>query len=191
MKRNIYVLGNPLVPQDCLPVKLIPYLRKKIPEFKFIHLDPTEEIELDESGELILLDTVIGIKKVKKFNGLNHWILSPRISLHDYDLPLQLGLLTKLKKISKVIIIGIPENGKLENIIREVSFIIHNSFLNPAEFKKMRSTTHTRIKGTNNFLYFTFYRLFTIQIINIFLQISSNCFLYYDLISICGDNNLT
>jgi hypothetical protein len=127
MKRNVYVLGNPLVPKDCLPLKLIPHLRKKIPEFNFIHLDPTEEIDLSKNRELIFLDTVIGIKKVKKFHSLNHWNLSPRVSPHDYDLPLQLGLLAKLKKISKLTIIGIPENGKLENILEEISFLILNS----------------------------------------------------------------
>jgi len=127
MKRNVYVLGNPLVLKDCLPFKLLPHLRKKIPGFNFIHLDPTEEIDLGKNGELIFLDTVIGIKKVTKFNSLNHWTLSPRVSPHDYDLPLQLGLLAKLKKISKVTIIGIPENGKLKDILKEVSFLILHS----------------------------------------------------------------
>lgn len=127
MKRHIYVLGNPLVPQDCLPVKLIPYLRKKIPEFKFIHLDPTEEISINQNEELILIDSVVGIKKVTRLNNLRHFEISPRVTPHDFDLPLQLGLLLKLKKIKKFIIIGIPSDGKLHETIEEIQKILKSS----------------------------------------------------------------
>lgn len=119
MKRTVYFLGNVLVKKDSLPVRLISKLKKEFPGFSFIHLDPTEEIVPSENQELILIDTVIGIDKVTKFNDLNHWTISSRNTVHDFDLPVSLGILKKLGRIKKVMIIGVPSGGKLGTILKE------------------------------------------------------------------------
>lgn len=124
MKKVIFVAGNPLVGNDSLPVKLISKLQKQFPDYDFVHWDPTEEIPISKNRELIIIDTVAGIKKVTIINDLNHIILSPRVSLHDYDLPIQLGLLKKLKKINKFIIIGIPEFYKPDETLKEIRNIL-------------------------------------------------------------------
>lgn len=123
MGKNIYVLGNPLEPDDRPAVKLIPQLKKKFPQINFIRFDPTEEFP-QNNKELIIIDTVAGIADVKKFDDLNRWVMSPRVTVHDYDLPLTLGLLKKLGKIKKFTIIGIPQKGKKEKILEEINQIL-------------------------------------------------------------------
>lgn len=134
MKKTVYYLGNPLVKEDNLLIKIIPKLKKLFPQISFIHFDPTEELKTEKNKELIFIDTVVGINKVIKSSSLNHWTLSPRVSAHDYDLPLQLGILTKLKKIKSLIIIGIPSRGNENEAVREVGKILKCSILNPPKF---------------------------------------------------------
>lgn len=124
MKKTVYVLGNPVVPSDGLPLKIVSKLQKRLPEFSFVHFDPTEEINLETQQELILIDTVIGIKQVTKFDNLKKFLLSPRVSAHDFDLSVSLRLLEKLGKIKKVTIIGMPTEGKLPAIISQVENIL-------------------------------------------------------------------
>ena len=119
MKKNIYVLGNPLVDKDKIPLRLLPKLRELCPQWLFLPLDPTEEVsELDE--DLILVDTVIGIHKLTVYHDLRHFALSPRVTVHDYDLPINLGLMQKLGKIKNVTVIGIPNSGNMNEILMEV-----------------------------------------------------------------------
>lgn len=120
MKKTVYVLGNPIEHLDQAAVDLIPKLKKFFPRINFIHFDPTEELPAVLNQNLIFIDTVIGIEKVTKFENLDQWKISPRITVHDYDLPLTLGILKKLKKINNITIIGIPLTGKSIKIQEEL-----------------------------------------------------------------------
>ena len=123
MKKSIviYVLGNEVEPLDNIPIKFIPQLHKEFPNLTFQRLDPTEDLPENGSEEFILIDTVLGLSKVKMINDSNHLLLSPRVTLHDYDLSLSLGLAKKLGKIKKVTIIGVPSEGNQEIILNEVT----------------------------------------------------------------------
>jgi len=123
MKKTVYVLGNPLVNIDNLPLKLLPQLKKNYPEFSFIHFDPTEELTQADRN-LIFIDTVIGIKKVTTFNDLNRWSISPRFTVHDFDLPINLKILQKLGKIKKITIIGVPKKGNQKKILKEIKNLL-------------------------------------------------------------------
>lgn len=105
---TIYIFGNPLVPQDSLPVKLLPELKKEFPDIEFVIRDPTENWTGDEK-EVIIIDTIVGIDKVTLFNSLDSFQQTgSRISLHDYDVFFDLALLLKLEKIKKITILGVP-----------------------------------------------------------------------------------
>ena len=125
-------MGNPLVASDNQPIKLLPQLRKKFPHISFVHFDPTEELPAVLNKNLILIDTVIGIEKVTKFDNLDQWKLSPRVTVHDYDLPLMLGILRKLGKIKNLTIFGIPEKGNRGIFLKDLG-----KYLQPAEFEEM------------------------------------------------------
>ena len=128
MKKKVYILGNPLLKSDNLPLNLLPALIKKCPEIKFEILDPTEGLTLDKTRNLIFIDTVLGINKVTIFDRITDFSISPRVSTHDYDLPLDLTLLIKLKKIKKVTIIGLPSEASQKQIIKDVIGILYNHF---------------------------------------------------------------
>lgn len=124
MKKKVYVLGNPIFGIDNMPLKILHQLQKELPHIQFIPIDPTEEFPLDTTKDVILIDTVKGIKDVAKFTGLDYWACSPRISLHDFDLPVSLGLLEKLGKIESVTIIGLPARGNKKKIVDQVVRIL-------------------------------------------------------------------
>jgi len=106
---NIYVLGNELVGNDSLPIKLLPKLKKRFPKINFIRVDPNENFPPANEKNLIILDTVFGIEKPVLLNleDFERQKKTP-ISPHDYDLLFHLLLLKKMKRLNKVIIIGIP-----------------------------------------------------------------------------------
>jgi len=107
---KVYVFGNPLLKSDSLPLKILPRLKKTWPLIDFQIADPNENFPPQKEKNLIILDTVFGIKKPMIFDLhdlLNTGEKTP-ISPHDYDLLTHLLLLKKLKRVEKVIIIGIP-----------------------------------------------------------------------------------
>ena len=130
-KKTIYILGNPLVAQDNLAVKLLPILSKNFADFDFQYLDPTEDMPKPCNDELILIDTVSGIDKVTLFCDIENFSLSPHVSVHDYDLTIELKLLKKIGVLKKVKIIGIPikSNKKeiIDNVVKILKSIVKNS----------------------------------------------------------------
>ncbi len=114
---KILVFGNPLVEGDSLPLRLLPSLKKAFPGIEFVEFDAVEDLE-KAGEEITLLDTVQGIGEVTVFHGMDSFSQSPRFSMHDFDLPVYLRLLTKMGMVKKVTIIGVPETGK-EDTLRQ------------------------------------------------------------------------
>lgn len=102
---TVYVFGNPDIAGDATPVELLPFLRERFPDIEFLFLDPNEEWEIPDP--LIIIDTVVGINNIHIFHGLEEFVKTPSVSVHDFDALSQLRLLKKLGKLGQVIIIGI------------------------------------------------------------------------------------
>ncbi len=120
MTKTIYILGNPLVTEDSLPIKILPKLKQTFPSIKFVHLDPTEEILLQKDKKMFIIDTIEGITNVTLFNSLGNFEKSPRFSVHDYDLLLDLTMQKKLGKINEFVIVGVPQKGNSNQIEKEL-----------------------------------------------------------------------
>ncbi len=103
---TIYIFGNPDLPEDALPLRLLPKLKKKFPAAIFEVKDPNEEWDVPE--RLIVIDTVAGIDGVQAFHGLGAFARAPRVSMHDFDALTQLRLLQKVGKLKEVAVIGVP-----------------------------------------------------------------------------------
>ncbi len=103
---NIYVCGNPLVKEDSLPLRILPELRKRFPEINFVEFEPTED--LPEEENLVIIDTVINAKDVMLIDNIDQFVQTKALSLHDFDLGLNLKLAKKLGKLKSVKIIGVP-----------------------------------------------------------------------------------
>ncbi len=104
--KDIFIFGNPDLPFDSLPLRILPRLKEKFPGIQCIMVDPNEEWNAPE--EMVVIDTVTGIEKVTVLNGLERFTAAPRVTMHDFDALAQLRYLQKLGKIKKVTVLGVP-----------------------------------------------------------------------------------
>jgi len=121
----VYLLGNPLVEEDSLPLKLLPKLKKEFKEIHFIELDPTEN--LPEEKHFIVIDTIINAKDIMIIRDIGKLEPAPNYSLHDFDLAFNLKLMKKLGKIKDVTIIGLPPRMDEKKAIERLKKIIPSS----------------------------------------------------------------
>ncbi len=117
---KIFVFGNTIVEGDAMPIELLPQLQKRFPTITFIPADPTDQW-WEGQPDPIILDTVVGLKSVKEFSSL-HSFQDPKIRItpHDYDLFMDLSFLIKLKKINSFTLIGVPQQGNMDVLLKEI-----------------------------------------------------------------------
>jgi hypothetical protein len=123
---KISVFGNPDLCQDSLPIRVLPKLRKKFPNIKFVEEDPNE-LNLPETDEWLIVDTVVGIREVQLLTADDLKNVSKKISMHDFDLAAHLFWINKIKKGLKTEIIGIPPMISEDEAIEGISKIISHS----------------------------------------------------------------
>lgn len=140
---TVYVFGNPDVPEDALPIRLVPELRKSCPNITFEVKDPNEEWDVPE--RLVVIDTIIGSDGIRVFEDLDGFERSPRVSMHDFDALTQLRLLQKLGKVKTVTVIGVPsamdEAEALRSVITELLRLSRGSGI----IQEQSSTEHTHV----------------------------------------------
>jgi Ni,Fe-hydrogenase maturation factor len=116
---KILVVGNPLVPEDSIPVRLLPDLRKAFPKFEFEEIDGVENIE-DEGRDLVIIDSATTIKKVEIITDLDSIRLEKIYTMHDFDLGITLKLLKKMGKIDSVLIFAVPQKYPMKKALAEL-----------------------------------------------------------------------
>ena len=125
---KVSVFGNPDLKEDSLVVKLMPELKRRLLEVEFKVEDPSEGLKPPKKGLWVILDVVKGIDGVKVFDDVDKLVDERRVSLHDYDVAMELKLLNKLGKIKKLKIVGVEmgmeEKKALEGIIKVLGKII-------------------------------------------------------------------
>jgi len=126
--KKIYIFGNVLLDFDNLPIKLAPKLKKTFPEIDFIIHDPNENLK-PENNELIIIDTVEGLKETIIIDEIKKIKSSPTCSMHDFDLGFNLKLLKKLGKLKKIIIFGVPMNINEKKALKQLTKLMkwHNN----------------------------------------------------------------
>ena len=115
---EIWIFGNPDLPEDSLPIKLLPVLQKKYPQHKFILQDPLDEWRMPEG--LVIIDTIKGLGEVEVFESLEQFEKTPNITMHDYDLLTNLAFLKKLGKLPKFKIFGLPPDLGLDEALNQL-----------------------------------------------------------------------
>ncbi|MBI4146991.1 hypothetical protein HY489_06680 [Candidatus Woesearchaeota archaeon] len=121
---NIYVCGNPLVDEDSLPIKILPMLRRNHPAIQFTEFDPTED--LPKAPELTFIDTVINAKDVVLLKDIDAFVQTKALSLHDFDLGINLKLAKKIGQLKSVRIIGVPPKTTEKDALIKIGKIISN-----------------------------------------------------------------
>ena len=116
---NIYVFGNEYVAADKRALEAARELEDTIEGISFVFVNPNEDVPFVNERQVVILDTVQGIQDVAlvEGDGLDELTLSPRGSVHDFDLAFQLRYLKKLNKLGEVTIIGIPQEGEVDYLL--------------------------------------------------------------------------
>lgn len=109
-QRTVYVFGNPHVSLDTAPYQYLPLLKRDFPHIDFLHVAPNADVPFANQSDVWILDTVCGIKNPRVFTerDIPAIELSPRTSVHDFDLGFQLKYLKKIGKLKRVTVIGLP-----------------------------------------------------------------------------------
>lgn len=122
MKKVIYLVGNLLVKEDSLPIRLKPELEAKFPDIEFREYDPTEDLP-EDTEDLIIIDTVEGLKEPRVFDDIDVFASQKTYSMHDFDLGWSLKLYKKLRMFKTIKIIGIPSNFTFKNSLEVIKTV--------------------------------------------------------------------
>lgn len=125
---SVSVFGNPDLHLDSVPVQLVPKLRRRFPDIRFVVEDPNE-IDLPKHGKWVILDTVRGLENVSWLSvGDIARSRNAGMTAHDYDLSTLLLLAKKLDSSFEPNILGIPEGmtekQALPDVIRELTTVV-------------------------------------------------------------------
>ena len=119
---KIYVVGNRLLKADSLPLRIMGALAAKFPAIDFVEFDPTENFPEEKS--IVIIDTVVGLKKVELLEDIGSFSLPKPYSLHDFDLGLTLKLMQKAGLLEKFKIIGVPPELTEKEAAMQVAQVI-------------------------------------------------------------------
>src|SRR3712207_180815 len=108
---NVYVFGNECVAEDKRAIEVARELEDTLDGISFVFVNPNQDVPFVNERHIVILDTVQGIQDVALVEGdaIDRLTLSPRGSVHDFDLTFQLSYLKKLGKLGEVTLIGIPQ----------------------------------------------------------------------------------
>lgn len=113
---RIYVFGNEYLAEDSRAVVVARELENTIEGISFVFVNPNEDVPFADARRVVILDTVRDLRDVALIEGdmVDRLIVSPRGSVHDFDLTFQLRYLKKLGRLGEVTIIGIPQVGEVD-----------------------------------------------------------------------------
>jgi hypothetical protein len=119
---EVWLFGNVDLPMDSLPIRLQHRLSVEFPEIKFIVQDPLDEWLIPT--EMFIIDTVQGLDKVTVFNSLDQFQQAPHVTMHDFDLGMQLRMLQKVGQLPKLTIFGLPIDVTEEEAFNQLSVLL-------------------------------------------------------------------
>jgi Ni,Fe-hydrogenase maturation factor len=113
---KVYVFGNEYVPEDRRAIEVAEKLVDTLEDVSFIPVKPNEDVPFADERRIVVLDAVQGIRDVTLIEGedVDRLILSPRGSVHNFDLAFQLRYLKKIGKLGEVTIVGILQEGRVD-----------------------------------------------------------------------------
>ena len=121
---NILCFGNEHIKEDALAINIAN--TQKFKGFELIKCHTPDVITEIKQDPLIILDVVKGIKKITIIKDMEQLKEHKISTLHDFDLGFYLKLAKKMKYINKVLIIGLPQEMKLETATIKIKEILKN-----------------------------------------------------------------
>ena len=113
---RVYVFGNTDAPEDRRAVEVAERLKTTMEDVSFVFVGSNEDVPFADEGRVVILDTVRGIQDVALIPGdeIDGFVLSPRATVHDFDLAFQLKYLRKIGRLGEVRVIGVPQEGEVD-----------------------------------------------------------------------------
>jgi hypothetical protein len=89
---KVYVFGYEYVAEDKRAIEVARELEGAIEGISIVFVNPNEDVPFVDQRQAVILDTVEGIQDVALVEGdrIDGLVLSPRGSVHDFDLAFQL-----------------------------------------------------------------------------------------------------
>ena len=111
---------------------MVPELAKKFPEIEFRVEDPSEGLKPPDEGWWVILDVAkptspkatAGQGEIMVFEDLNKLVTEKRVSLHDYDVSMELKLLKRIGKVNKLKIVAVPMEMGTKEAFRKIVRIL-------------------------------------------------------------------
>lgn len=120
---KVSIFGNADLAFDSLPIQIMPQLQDKFSEIDFVMEDPNE-LDLPTEKSLVYLDTVQGLKKVRKIDAQEIAETGARATAHDFDLATHILLVKKIDKDIDIVIIGVPMDYTADQAYEEVQLVL-------------------------------------------------------------------
>jgi len=123
-KRKTVLCFGSYVEGDDLAFEIYDSLKGRVPGKNLVKCQSPFELagHLD-AGEVIILDVVKGIDKVRIFNNIDDFKNTQTVTVHDLDLGFFIKLLENMKEATFKII-GIPFGKKKEEVMKDVRTLI-------------------------------------------------------------------
>jgi Ni,Fe-hydrogenase maturation factor len=115
---NVYVFVNEYVAEDKRAIEVARELEGAIAGISFVFVSLNEDVLFVNERHVVILDTVEGLQDIALVEGdqIDGLILSPRGSVHEFDLAFQLRYLKKLNMLGEVTITSIPQEGGVDHL---------------------------------------------------------------------------
>lgn len=107
-KITVSVFGNEIDSHDNTAIECLPLLKQKLPDYEFKVCDPTESLE-PTGDPWIIIDTAIGIEHVMMIDSLEELEYVKGLSVHDFDVYMELRLQAKIRPLPQLKIILVPQ----------------------------------------------------------------------------------
>jgi Ni,Fe-hydrogenase maturation factor len=113
---KVYVFGNTDAPQDGRAIEVAERLESTLEDVSFVFVGPNEDVPFADERRVVILDAVSGIRDVVLIpdGEIDGFVLSPRATVHDFDLAFQLKYLRKIGRLGEVAVIGVPQDGEVD-----------------------------------------------------------------------------
>jgi hypothetical protein len=112
---RVFLFGNPELPFDSLPLRILPQLRLHLPTISFELLDPNEEWDIP--SHMHIVDTVVNLREPAVIHGLDAFLSAPRMTCHDFDAYANLLFLKKLGKLTTITVFGVPPHAEEDAVL--------------------------------------------------------------------------
>ena len=119
----LYLLcfGNPYLKEDNLAITIADsIIADKIPGIEVVKCISPDELLNYFDKDFFILDVVKDAKEVVLIDDIDKIQSGNIVSLHDFDLGFFLKLMKETGRISKVRIIGIPQQGDIKDIKKKI-----------------------------------------------------------------------